>query len=80
MTHVEDVKDPSEVLPPTRNCVFVGLRMEGPGYRVSFTLVDDLPLDFGHSPAIETFMSGLLGGHITGSTYVVNCSMAWSPD
>ena len=53
-THVEDVKDPVEVLPPGHNHVFVGLRMEDSRNRMSFALVDDLPLNLGHSPAIET--------------------------
>ena len=81
MTHVEYVEDPVEVLPPTRNHIFVGLRMEDSRDRMPFTLVDDLPLDLGHSSAIETLVSGpLTDGHAAGSTYVVSCSIASSPD
>ena len=62
MTYVEDVKDPSEVLPPTRNHIFVDLRMENSRDHISFALVDDLPLDLGHSPAVETLVSGPFSG------------------
>ena len=62
LTYVEDVKDPSEVLPPTRNRIFVDLRMEDPRDRMSFTLVNDLPLDLGHSPAVEILVSGPFSG------------------
>jgi hypothetical protein len=46
--------------------------MEDPRGRMSFTLADDLPLDLGYSPAIESLASGTLGVHIVGLTYVVN--------
>ena len=80
LTHIEGVKDPVEILPPTRNHIFVPLRVEGSRDRTSFTLVDDLPLDLGHSPAIETLVSEPLSGRAAGSTYVVSCWIAPSPD
>ena len=53
-THIEDVKDPMEVLPPSGNRTLVILHVEESGDRMSFTLLGDLLLDLGHSPAIET--------------------------
>ena len=79
-TYVEDVKDPVEVLPPCRNRVLVALCAEGPRDRVSLALVDDLALDFSHSPVIETLVSGRPCVDIADSTYVVSCSIAPSTD
>ena len=52
-THVEDVKDPDEILPPSRNLVFIALRMDESGGCVPFPLLDNLPLDLGQGSAIE---------------------------
>jgi hypothetical protein len=70
------LEDPVEILPPGCNHIFVVLRVEGSGDRMLVTLVNDIPLDLGHSPAIETFVSGPLNVWVTGSTYVVSCSIA----
>ena len=56
-THVEDVKDSNKVLLPSRNFVFVTLRMDESGNRIPFTLLDDLPLDLGHGAAIGISVS-----------------------
>ena len=80
-THVEDLKDPIEVLFPNSNRIFVILRVESSRGRMSFTLLDDLPLDPGQSPAIENLVIGLLSVHATTvSTHVVNSSIAPSTD
>ena len=80
-TYVEDAKNPVEVPLPTRNLIFVGLCMEDPRDRTSFTLFDDLSLDLGDSPAIDkASVSRPLGVHIFTSTYVVSSSIAPSTD
>jgi hypothetical protein len=44
-THVEDVENPDEVLFPSHNLLLIALREDGPGHRISFTTLDDHPLD-----------------------------------
>ena len=75
-THVEDLKDPVEVLSPCRNSIFVVLRVDNPGNSAPFTLLDDLVLYPGYSSAMARFLSASLSAHVTGPTYVVNCSIA----
>ena len=70
------MKDPIEVLAPSRNCIFVCLRVEDSRDRMSLALVDDLPLDLGYSPAVEILVSELLDVDIAGSTHIVSCSIA----
>ena len=79
-TYVEDVEDSIEVPVPPRNRIFVRLGVETPRDRMSFTLFDDLLLDLGHGPTIETIVSGLLDAGIADSTYVVSCSIAPNTD
>ena len=74
------MKDLVEVLPPSRDRIFVAFRMEAPRDHMSFTLVDDLPLYPGHGPAIWTLVSGPPSARTIGSTYVVSCSIAPSTD
>ena len=57
-THVEDVKDPDKVLPPSRNLVLIGFREEETGDYCSFPLLDHLPLDLCHGSTIEASVSG----------------------
>ena len=56
-TYIEDVEDPDKVMPPNRNIVLITLRVEQPGCHIPFTLLDNLPLDLGNSPAVETSVS-----------------------
>ena len=56
-TYIEDVKDPVELQLPARDRLFVGLRVEMSRDRTSFLPIDDVPVDLGHSPAIESSMS-----------------------
>ena len=51
-THVEDVQDPIEVQPPGCDRPLIVLRVESSGDCISFTPLDDAPLDLGHSPVI----------------------------
>ena len=72
-THVKDVKGPVEVQPPGGDRLFVALRMEKSTNLISFTPLDDVSLDLGHSPAIESFVSRPPNVWTDGSTHVVNC-------
>ena len=56
-TYVEDVEDPVEVQPPGRDRPLIVLRMENPRDCISFTPLDDTPLDLCHSPAIANLVS-----------------------
>ena len=49
-THVEDMKDPDEVQPPRGDFLFVVLCVDVSGNHISFSLLDDIPLDLRHSP------------------------------
>ena len=53
-TYVEDVKDPIEVQLPGSNNFFVALCVQESRERISSTLLDDLSLNLGHSPAIDS--------------------------
>ena len=48
------MKDPIEVLPPSGDRILIVLRMEELRDWISFTLLNDLPLNLGHGSAIET--------------------------
>jgi hypothetical protein len=58
-THVEDVKDPDEVLIPSRDLVPIVLREDEPKEGIPFALLSDLPFDLCHGSAIETSSVGL---------------------
>ena len=60
-TYVEDVKDPVEIQPPRRDRLFVALRVEHPRHPASFTSLDDVLLDLGHSAAIGNLVSDVSG-------------------
>ena len=47
------MKDPIEVLLPSGNRIFVVLRAEESRGRMPFALLDDLPLDLGHSSGVK---------------------------
>ena len=65
-THIEDVKDPDKVLPPSGNLVLVAFREDESGDYIPFALLDHLPLDPCHRPAIEASVSGSLCVCISG--------------
>ena len=46
------MEDPIEVQPPGRDRPLIVLRVESSRDRISFTPLDDAPLDLGHSPVI----------------------------
>ena len=52
-THIEDVKDPSEIPPPSGDRFFIVLRAEEPSCHVPFTLFDNTLLDRCHGSAIK---------------------------
>jgi len=53
-THIEDLKNILEALPPASDCLFIFLRTEMPTDHAPFTPLGELPLDIRHSPAIES--------------------------
>jgi len=56
-THVEDLKNPGEVQPPSGDHFFIVLCVEESRHRIPFTPLDNLPLDFRHDPAIQGMVS-----------------------
>ena len=54
------MKNLEKVALPSDNFVLIALRTESSGNRVSLTLLDDIPLDFGHGSAIGISVSGSL--------------------
>ena len=79
-THIEDVKDPDEVLLPSRNLLFIAFRENELDDRIPFTLLDDLPLDPRQGSAIETLVSGSLAVYITRLAYTVRSPIASKTD
>jgi hypothetical protein len=79
-THVENLRNPIEVLSPSSNRIFVALRVEDSKDRVSFTPFDDLPLDLGQSPVVGTRVIESLSVRVASSTHVVSSSIAPSTD
>ena len=79
-THLKDMKNPVQVQPPSSDRLIVVLPVETSRDRISFTPLDDVPLDLGHSPAIEGFVGKSFDVDIAGSTHIVNCSIALRTD
>ena len=69
-----------EVHSPFTNRLSIIVRVEEPSGNVLFAPLDDLPLNLGRGPAIETFVSGLPGICMLGSTHAVNCPIASNTD
>jgi hypothetical protein len=71
------VEDPVEVQPPGGDRIFIILRVEKSREQIPFALLDDLPLDLRHGPAIESMVSQSCTKRISAEfTDVVNCSIA----
>ena len=79
-THVKDMEDPVEVQLPGGDHFFIVLRVEVSRDDVSFTPLDDVLLNLGHGPLVESLVSEPPSVWIIGSTYVVNCSIASNTD
>ena len=79
-THVKDVKNPVEVQFPVGDRFLIARRMDKSRDRVPLALLDDLPLDLCHSPAVKSVVNELPKVYITGSTHVINCSIASRTD
>jgi hypothetical protein len=60
------VEDPGEILLPSNDSALVAFRVQCSRDHISSTLLDDLSLDLGHSPVVETFVSGPTSTHIAG--------------
>ena len=71
-TYVENVKDPNKVLLPGNDFVLVAFGEDESVERVPFTLLDDLPLDFGQSTVIETKVSRVFRVKIIGLAHIVS--------
>ena len=71
------MEDPVEVQPPGGDRLFIVLCVEKPRGHIPFALLNDLPLDLCHSPAIGSMASQLCTKRVSaGFTDVVNCSIA----
>jgi hypothetical protein len=70
------MKDSHKVLLPTRNLLLVALREDESDHCISFTLLDDLPLDPRQSPMIVTLVSRLLAVWIAGPAHVFRSPIA----
>jgi hypothetical protein len=79
-THVEDLKDPDQILLPARNLVLVVLSENESEGRAPFTPLDDLPLHLYQGPAIETSVSGSLSVPITGLAHAFRFPIASRTD
>ena len=51
------MEDPIEVQPPSRDRPLIVLRVESSRDRISFTPLDDAPLDLGHRPVIANLVN-----------------------
>ena len=75
-TYIEDVKDPIEVQLPGSDRLFVVLCVKESRDRISFTLLDDLPLNLADSPVIERSVGRPLDVCMVVAAHVVNRSIA----
>ena len=71
-THVKDKKDLVQVQPPGCNHILIALRVQKSRDGISFTLLDDLPLDLNHGATTESVVSQMFrtdhrGGQLTSS-------------
>ena len=73
--HVIGIKNPVQLQPPGNNCPCIIFHVKTSRNHTLFTLLDNIPLDFVHSPAIKNFASKLCGIHIAGSTHIINFSI-----
>ena len=56
-TYIEDMKNPEEVLLPTRDHIFTTLAVEESRTHVPFALLDSLLPNRGQSSGVKTFVS-----------------------
>ena len=73
--HITGMKNPVQVQPPGNSCLCNIFHMKTLRNHTLFAPLDDVPLDFVHSPAIENFVSRLCSMCIAGSTHhqFLNC-------
>ena len=79
-THIENMKDPGEVLLPSGDCIFIGFCVKEARGEIPFTLLGDLLLDLGHSSTIENLVRESPDVRIAWLTHAVNCFIASSTD
>jgi hypothetical protein len=80
--HVKNKADFLEIRSPGGDRLrFSVLRaVKGSGKNGPFALLNNVALDLGGRPAIENVMSGLSSACVTGSTHIVNRSIALRTD
>jgi hypothetical protein len=74
------MKDPDEVLLPSRNLVPIGFGEDESVERVPLALLDNLPLDLGHGSKIEPSVSRPLAAWSTCLTHLVSTPIASRTD
>lgn len=74
------MEDPDQVLPPNGILFLIALREDEPGECISFTLLEDEPLDLDHGSGIMTLVSESPGVRIAGPTHVFRSSIASKVD
>ena len=79
-THIENMKNPVQVQLPGTDCLAVALLAKMSRDRISFTALDNMPLDLGHSPTVESLVRKPSRKAVAGSTCIVNCSIALRTD
>jgi hypothetical protein len=79
-THIEDLKDPNEILLPTRNLVLVVLGEDESEHSTPFTPLADLLLHFYQGPVIEVSVKGSLGARIVVLAHVFRFPIASRTD
>ena len=79
-THVEDLKDPDQILLPSGNLVFIVLREDESEESIPFTPLDDLPLHIYQVSAIGTSVSGSPGVHIAAMAHAFRFPIASRTD
>ena len=72
-TYVEDVKDSIEIQLPASNLLLIVLRVEQSRDRISSALLDDLPLNFGHSSTIERLVCRCAHGCFSSRSQLLDC-------
>ena len=70
------MKNPVEAQPPAGDHFFIVLRVEVSRDHIPFALLDDVPPDLCHGPAIEGLVNEPSEIFTTGSTHRVNRSIA----
>ena len=77
---MEDLKDPHEILLPTRNRILIAFLVNKSREDIPFAFLDGLLLNCGHGSVIETVVGEPLNIRPPDQTHVVNFSIAPNTD